>query len=116
MKLIIGLIGDEMSGGIEAALTREFPPASEIYNRVLSRVPWIVDWYQAHRPLDEEIVYNRYHKMYYENEAPTRDGRGSISREHYTRDMRLAPYVGKVEELLRRGGVITKEQLVGAMQ
>lgn len=120
--IIIGLVGDGAVGsGVE--MERDFAAqgagASTIFKALTGCCPWVAAWYAAERGdgsgLSPRITWNRYHKMYYANEAETRQQRGRRSREHYMYDPRLRPYVPAVEKLYKRGGAIPRDVAVQAV-
>lgn len=114
--IVIGLVGDEMSGGAAVAVSRDFPNAEQLYKRVLAMLPWLPEYYQGEKPLNVDIVKDRYHKMYYRNKTKTRQGRGAMSPEHYLHDERLRASVPAVERLYKRGRIITREELEAVCQ
>ncbi len=116
--ILLGLIGDTLTGPsieIERNFSKQGASRRALYHELVSRCPWIPAWYNGEFELSEDIVYDRYHKMYYWNDAPTRQERGQRSREHYLSDPKLRPFVPAVETLFKRGGIITKEQMTQAM-
>jgi uncharacterized RmlC-like cupin family protein len=118
LLILIGLIGDEAVGqGLE--VTRDFAErgagARSIYAKLLTIAPWAADYYAARRGchLTPAIVFDRYHKMYYDNRKE-RVQRGQRSPEHYMASPALRPYIAAVEKLYRRSCPITALTLTEA--
>lgn len=110
--IIIALIGHEVMGH-DIPLSRDFIKLRPLWNRTIAVLPWLPEWYKAKNPLSPKIVWDRLHKMYYDNGAPRYD-RGRHSREHYMLDDKLRPFIPAVEKLYRTGKVITREQATAA--
>ena len=60
--------------------------------------------------MHKDIVWDRYHKMYYRNDEKGFD-RLCRSREHYTIDSKLTPILPRIEELFRTKSQITLEDM-----
>lgn len=111
VKVLIGLIGDKAVGQdvvMRRNFTQQGAGRDAIYSQLLAIVPWFQEYYLKARgeniPLTKDIVFDRYHKMYYE------DGKPCVSREHYTHDEKLRPLVPQVDRLFHLGKIITEEQ------
>lgn len=115
LKILIGLIGDEIAPE-DIDFSRQFPKDQVLFQRLLLITPWVMTYYQAQWPLDAKVVYDRYHKMYYWNTAPTRRLRGQRSQEHYKVHPKLRFWVEQVEPLLLKGKEITVDELTEAMK
>lgn len=103
-KTIIGIIGDQLRGGHDSWIDRKFPSPSTIGSLVRTTIPHIAEWYHERcgEELTDEIIWDRYHKMYYSNKSPRKE-RGTISEEHYSRDVKLKRYVTSASQIVKDG-------------
>lgn len=115
-KILIGLIGDEMCGGPgDVAISRRFPPIEELFNRFIFFCPWAFEEYKGEHLLDNKVIKDRYHKMYYKN-LVDKELRGRQSEEHYLNSSQLRPWVSVIDALFLKGKPISKEQILNVMQ
>lgn len=110
IKVLIGMIGDQLVETLQAGVCREFPHKGELLSRLRYFCPFLDEFYSEHGgEATEKVVYNRYHKMYYRNSSP-RHERGAKSREHYEIDPKLRRILPAVNDLFVRGRPITREE------
>ncbi len=115
--ILIGLIGDARINPLSAELERNFAQqgarASYLFDGLIRICPWVLNWYQEQggNPLTKEIIYNRFHKMYYWN-AGERHQRGQRSKEHYNVDEKLRYVVPGIDHLFVNQHKISREQLL----
>jgi len=110
--ILIGLIAEQKAGPsveIRRDWKQQGVTGKFLFQSLTNIFPEFADIYLAGRgvPLTPKIVYNRLHKMFYENEAP-RAERGRRSPEHYMVSSCLRLRVGAVSELFHRGTIITR--------
>jgi hypothetical protein len=111
--ILIGLIGDQAAKGTSVALTRTFPKQAFLFDAVTRIDPLLPSIYKAENPLDEKIMWQRYHKMYHRY-IPGKGGFPVRSDEHYENNSNLRPYVDAVRKLWERGLPVSDAEKIAA--
>jgi len=116
IKTSIGIWGDDQCG-MSVEMERNFYAqgvgAKAIYHFVISRFIGFNFYYEEIRgaQLTEGIVGDRYHKQYYDNNAP-QELRGRRSAEHYLFDPKLRSLVPAVNKRLKIGTPISLDEVI----
>lgn len=86
-----------------------------LFHFVCSNFPQFPTYYQYRcgNELTPKIVWDRYHKMFYDNDA-ARSERGRRSREHPSHDFRLRVWIEDVDKWLLRGTPVSIGEILAA--
>jgi hypothetical protein len=111
-KVVMAFAKEYERGSAETALTRVFSEdAGAVYNQVVRLIPCLPAVYLKGRkqPLTVEIVNQRVHKMFYENDS---DNPAKISKEHPVNNKRLKHLLEPVKRLLENKVTLSYDDCV----
>lgn len=121
IKTLIGICGDDIAGSSSIVINRGFAAcgitSKRLFREIIElRVPWFKYEYEEviefTRELSPNVIYNRFHKMYYENSRIRGiPGKPILTGEHYINHPHLRPLFESLNKLYHENRWIDGDEI-----